>query len=102
MSDLPHSGHDRLWLYFGLSYATWLTLPRVLCHEMPDDWQGRLAQLMDEWEEHWQNMPDDMGTRVLVTSGGKLTKTPRWLLNYRHPDRKRIERLRAPDRSQSS
>ena len=31
--DAP--GRNKLWQYFGLSYATWLTLPRVLLHAMP-------------------------------------------------------------------
>lgn len=32
-------GENALWLWFGLSRASWLTLPRVLMHEMPDEWR---------------------------------------------------------------
>lgn len=38
-------GYDALWGWFGLSRASFLVLPRVLMHEMPDDWQLRMAAL---------------------------------------------------------
>lgn len=89
-------GYDALWLWFDLSYASWLTLPRVLMHEMPDAWQARMAVLLQEWHEHWDthNTPR---TRVqAVADDGRITRFPRWLLNYRHPDREAIQALRAP------
>ena len=74
-----------MWGYFGLSYASWLTLPRVMCHDMPDEWQDKMADLMQEWDETWVNQPD-LGTRVQVTNGHGLCKAPDYLINYRHPD----------------
>jgi len=44
-------GYDRLWNWFGLSRATFITLPRAMCHEMPDGWQERMAALLEEWDE---------------------------------------------------
>ncbi len=80
-------------LWFGLSYASWLTLPRVLMQEMPEEWQKKMALLLHEFGDTSPNQPD-FGTRVQLTINGKLTKTPGWLLNYRRPDRAMIDSLR--------
>jgi len=92
-------GHDALMTYFGLSYASFLTVPRVLLHEMPDDWQWKLAKLMEEYDETWDFSGIELtGTRVQCTRDGKLVKTPSWLINYRHPERDTIEELKAKGR----
>lgn len=92
---MKDEGYDRLWRWFGMTYASWLTMPRVMMHAMPDDWQMRMAQLCEEWDETWNS--DDMPTpHVSAKVGGKFAKWPRWLLNYRHPDRHQLERMRAP------
>ena len=81
--------------WFSLSYASWLTLPRVLMEDMPDEWQSKMAALLNEYEVAYPNHPD-MGTRVLVTDlDKKLIKTPGWLVNYRRPDRAQIAAMRA-------
>lgn len=86
-------GYDELWGWFGLSYASFLTLPRVLMHEMPDDWQMKMAQLLKEYDETFPNQPD-IGTRVQATKDGKLIKMPEFLKNYRRPDKDEINKLR--------
>lgn len=87
-------GYQRLWGWFSLSRASWLTLPRVLMHEMPDAWQDKMAALLEEWDETWDSA--DMPTpHVVARNGNRFTKWLGWLLNYRHPDRKEIERLRS-------
>ena len=90
---LMSKGHDKLWDWFSLSYASWLTLPRVMMHEMPDEWQMQMAELLNEWDETWDSdeLPEPF---VTARKNSKFTKWPRWLLNYRHPDRKEIERMR--------
>lgn len=88
-------GYDALWLYFSLSYASWLTLPRVMMHAMPDEWQQCMSDLMNEWEATWRNMPD-YETSVNLKTAGKFVKSPDWLLNYRHPDKEKIESLKGP------
>lgn len=92
-------GYDRLWRWFGLSYASWLTLPRVMMHEMPDDWQDRMATLLEEYDAYWDwNKVDRLDTRVqAVKSNGRLTQFPAWLLNYKHPDSVHIERLKSKE-----
>ena len=42
------------------------------------------------------NQPD-IGTRVQITKGGKVIKTPKWLINYRYPDKVKIDKLRRVD-----
>lgn len=87
-------GYDTLWGWFGLSYASFLTLPRVLMHEMPDEWQSKMAALLDEYREVFPNQPD-IGSRVQITNlSGKFIACPDWLKNYRHPDLEAIEQLR--------
>ena len=87
-------GYDALWGWFGLSYASWLTLPRVLMHAMPDEWQQKMADLLIEYQETYTNMPS-LGTRVqVITERGVLTKTPNWLIHYRHPNTEVIEVLK--------
>ena len=83
----------RLDCWFNLSYASWLTLPRVLMEAMPEDWQAKMAALLWEYNDAYPNQPE-IGTRVQVTRGGNLVRTPDWLIQYRHPDYRQIDKLR--------
>jgi hypothetical protein len=86
MSDVIHRpGHDALWGWFGLSYASWLTLPRILMHEMPDEWQARMAALLHEYNETFPNQPPYGTTVRATTANGKITRMPDWISEYRHP-----------------
>jgi len=72
----PYSHALQCW--FNLSYASFLTLPRVLMEAMPVEWQNRMVALLNEYAEAFPNQPD-IGTRVQVTDlSGKLIKTPEW------------------------
>ena len=86
-------GYNKLWDWFGLSYASFLTLPRVLMHEMPDEWQGKMADLLYEYDRAFQNLPD-LRTEVRVSRDGRLVKMPDWLVQYRHPMLTVINRFR--------
>lgn len=92
----PTDGKERLSCWFNLSYASWLTLPRVMMEAMPVEWQDRMAALLEEFRETFPNQPD-IGTRVQVTRDGKLVKAPEWLLNYRRPDKAAIDRMRGEE-----
>jgi hypothetical protein len=81
-----------LQLWFGLSYASFAVLPRVLMEAMPFEWQDKMAALLMEYDEAFPNQPD-ISTRVQVTQNGKLIKTPSWLINYRRPDKEAIARV---------
>lgn len=95
-------GYNRLWLWFGLDRASFLTMPRVLMHEMPDDWQDRMAQLCEEWNDHWDMEQCGVdGVEVRAKKGGKLTEMPGELINYRYPDYAFINRMRAKEGAQN-
>lgn len=78
--------------YFGLTYASWLTLPRVLMEAMPKEWQASMAVLLHDYDDAIKN-PPDLGATVRVTLNGKMVATPEWLINYRHPDRATIAQV---------
>ncbi|SDE15529.1 hypothetical protein SAMN05216185_11789 [Pseudomonas guariconensis] len=80
--------------YFGLSYASWLTLPRVLMEAMPKSWQAAMATLLHQYDDAYPNQPD-LGTTVRVTENGKIVRAPEWLENYRHPDHAMLSKLRS-------
>jgi hypothetical protein len=92
-ATLGRDGHDRLWGWFGLSRAAFLTLPRVLMHQMPDDWQRQMAALLEEYNATFTNLPD-IGATVRATRDGKLVPMPDVYTNYRHPRREEIEVLK--------
>jgi hypothetical protein len=66
-----------------------------MMHAMPEDWQDRMAALCEEWDEAWDSSEMPNPRVSAVTNSGKLTKWPHWLLNYRHPDKRAIDRLRS-------
>ena len=78
-------GADALHLWFGLSYASFLTLPRSFMQAMPDDWQARMAELLNEWDMHWDaaNYPRE---QLIVSAkiDNKFTQMPPWIKDYRH------------------
>jgi hypothetical protein len=90
-NDELHTKSSGMQDWFGLSYASWMTIPRVLMEAMPVEWQDKMAKLLEEYEDAFPNRPD-IGTRVqAVGSDGKLTCIPEWLKNYRRPDTHAIE-----------
>lgn len=91
--EIKDKGYQKLWEWFSLSYASFLVMPRVLMHAMPDEWQDKMTVLLDEYDNTFPNMPD-IGTRVQATKRGKLIKWPSWVLNYRHPEYEEIQALR--------
>lgn len=67
--------------WFGLSYASWLTIPRLSLQEMPVDWQARFFQLLDEaTDKHGMQVPD--GLIVQRQVDGKFVSNAHWN-NYR-------------------
>jgi hypothetical protein len=86
MSPDARPGYDALWLWFGLDRASFLVLPRVFMHEMPDEWQAKMAVLLDEWDAAWDwgNCGFD-GTHVSVKRANKFVRMPEWLIQYRRP-----------------
>lgn len=61
MSDaaLETPGADKLHLWWELSYAQYLTVPRSVMQSMPDDWQSRMALLLEELDERIEWRPKE-------------------------------------------
>lgn len=96
---MKRDGYDRLWGWFGLSYASWITIPRALAHEMPDDWQMKMAELLEEYSEATRNAPDDVSylkPMVVPKKGARFTRWPSWILNYRHPNQTMLRFMQPP------
>lgn len=94
---MKESGYDRLWGWFGLSYASWLTLPRALMHAMPDDWQMRMAKLLEEYNETFDTSEAGVdGVYVSAKKDGKFVPLPAWTSRsfYRHPNESVINSMR--------
>lgn len=88
--------NDRLHTWWSLSYASFLVLPRVLMQEMSNEWQEKMAELLEEYDETFDT--GDIGIRgVRVTAygdDGKFVKIDQRLLNYRRPDKSFINSLK--------
>lgn len=89
------AGYAALRFWFGFSRASWLTLPRALMQEMPDEWQAKMAALLEEWDAQW-DIPESLAyeTSVSAKRDGKFASWPDLLVNYRHPDLNGIEAMR--------
>lgn len=87
-----NDGQQRLDLWFELSRASFLTLPRVQMNAMPDIWKMRMADLLCEADSTFPNAPDMTFTvRGKDHKTGRMTALPTSITNYRHPDRDAIE-----------
>ena len=82
---------DRLDIHtwFNLTYAAYLVLPRTLLQEMPEDWQLRFTEMVDEIEATFDLEKIDgyvASYQVTAAQGDgshRYVKDP--LRNYRHP-----------------
>lgn len=79
--------------FFGLSYASWLTLPRSFMQEMPDEWQQKLVDLVQEYLDTFPNQPD-MNITVSLKKDGRFVPLPQ-CFDYHHPDMEAINAMRA-------
>lgn len=94
-TPIERLGHDALWGWFELSRAGFLAMPRVCLHDMPDEWQAKLAALLQEWDDTWTNQPDIKLLVVAKCSSGQFKSIPEFLLNYRHPNRLALDAMKA-------
>lgn len=90
---VDREGYNDLWLWFGLTRASFLTLPRVMMHAMSDNWQRDVAKLLNEFDSAFPNAPA-IGFTVRATKGKKLVPMPECLINYRRPMRDEIDGMR--------
>jgi hypothetical protein len=84
--------------WFELSYAQFLTVPRLVMQSMPLEWQQQMAQLLDEMDNTFDWRPEE--GRYWVTlrdANGKFADAP--LNDYRHGN---IEHLRIKPKDRDS
>lgn len=87
--------NERLQKWFGLSYASWLTIPRVLMENMPDEWQEKMAELLEECDAYYPNCGEDgISFSVQCKLNNKFIKMPKYLGNYRYPDWEKLNEFR--------
>ena len=91
---LNNDGREKLWGWFSLSYASWLTLPRVLMHEMPDEWQNKMAELLEDWDNTWDDFLPGVECKVVAEIDGHDVEMPSFLINYRHPAKEEIDQFK--------
>ena len=62
--------------YFGLSYASYLVLPRSVLQSMPADWQTRFVGMLTELHNAWEGPPEgtmyDVALIDDTIGGGRL------------------------------
>lgn len=83
---------DKLSLWFELSYAQFLTVPRLVMESMPDEWQDKMAALLEELDDtfDWRPRSGKYWVR-LKDAQGRFADAP--LNDYRHGS---CEHLRIP------
>lgn len=87
---------EKLQQWFGLSYSSFLVLPRVLMNDMPQEWQDKMSELLDEYDQAFdQSKVGVDGCRVQATGpNNELVKMPSEVINYRRPCQLFLERVR--------
>ncbi|MGL4753563.1 MAG: hypothetical protein ACRCXB_14370 [Aeromonadaceae bacterium] len=88
------SGYERLWSWFGLSRASFLVIPRVLMHEMPDEWQMKMSELLEEYDNAYDTSGVCDSVNVSCKICGKFSKLPEWVTNYRRPSKEDIAKVK--------
>lgn len=84
---------DDVSLWFELSYAQYLTIPRSVLEAMPMQWQLRFVRCLRELDETFEWRPlEGRYWCLLRDARGRFTDDP-WM-QYRHPDRDFIESRR--------
>jgi hypothetical protein len=81
--------------WFGLSYACYLVLPRALLQEMPESWQTRMVELLEDFHIEfplYEGGPYEVRCR---DDDGRFQADPFGdRHSYRHPDAEYINGLR--------
>ena len=66
VKDGTLQGDGPVHLWFGLSYANYMTLPRSLLQSMPYEWQEKFIDMVNELEDAYAHLKYPM--RYMVTA----------------------------------
>lgn len=89
MRKVTDKDREELWdsdLWFSLSYASWLVLPRIALQSMPEEWQNRFFGMVAELNEKiiYPDGYRDLDFTVTAKKANRFTKHV--LPSYRHND----------------
>lgn len=90
---MPRYPAERIHEWFSLSYANFLVMPRSLLQSMPEEWQQRFVACLDEFDEHWDGLPDGYmpsSYRVQPTEFGRLGSWKKFRLPHYNRGRTRV------------
>lgn len=80
---MPCSEYTDIHHWFGLSYSSYMVLPRSVLEAMPVEWQKKMLELIEEIENTF-DLSDAPGTyTVLARKGNKFIQDS--YRNYRRP-----------------
>lgn len=88
---ITHNRKD-LSLWFGLSHASFLVLPRVAMEAMPQEWKEKMAELLNEYDETIDVSAYGVHSCFVTVKdeNNRFMKMPEELINYRHPSKETI------------
>lgn len=88
---ITHNRKD-LSLWFGLSHAAFLVLPRVAMETMPPEWKEKMAELLNEYDETIDVSAYGVHSCFVTVKdeNNRFMKMPEELINYRHPSKETI------------
>jgi hypothetical protein len=100
-------GFRRLWKLLSDQHAEFVFIPRVLAHEMPDDWQQRLVGMIEEYNAEFPNLPQmrisveqlieeepERNGRGEMVPKFSLAPLPKWLKDFNFPNKAAISIVR--------
>jgi len=72
---------------FGLTYASWLVLPRTLLRDMPTEWQTQFVKLLDEYHDVVRDKAPEYNYDINIQfkKNGKFCSIPEYFSNYKYP-----------------
>lgn len=68
-----HQEDDPIHNWFGLSYASYLTIPRSVLQSMPVDWQRRMVKLLEEMAKECEKHQIELPSTIVNRRGKKGT-----------------------------
>ena len=70
--------------WFGLTYANWLTIPRIIMQSMPVKWQEEMVLLLKEMDAEFDWLPETGHYQVsFKDQDGKFAPLPEEIEHYR-------------------
>lgn len=82
--------------WFSFSRASFLVIPRVLMEDMPAEWQSKMVELLEQYDEAFdQSKVGVEGCMVqAVDANNRFCKMPEEVKNYRRPCKMFLDRVR--------